>query len=248
MAAQASGRRLIRKLTVPRTPRGTIVDGQITRPIHIVASPFKTGTTSVGQALLDLGVGTRDMPYDGNVLTKFQDLILPLNELAQERQGFRKFEQTHGDRVRADLAGLVKKVGPYDVFHDAPFGHTHLHPFVRKALAPEARFIWVNRDRMDWLKSVENWEITHPEIYPAHTDWTEAPKRRKSVMRKRWRIEYNQFKRLRRVFPEHCLELDWSDLGDFTKLAEFYGVPVPEQAFPRRNVSRDAPTEGGTSD
>lgn len=240
MASQTSGRRLIRKLIPPRAPRGTVQDGRITRPVHIIASPFKTGTTSVGEALLELGVGSYAMPYTGDLLDRFADVIKPLNALALERQGFRKFESDHGERVRADLADLVKKVAPYDVFPDAPFGHTHLHPFVRKALAPEARFIWVNRDRRDWLSSVENWETSHPEIYPAHTDWTERPKRRRSIMRSRWRVEYTQFKRLRRVFPDHCLELEWSDLGDFTALAAFYDMPVPDRAFPRSNVSREA--------
>lgn len=222
----------------PRIPEGAVEDGRIRRPVHIVASPFKTGTSSVGQALLDLGVGTRGMAYAGPLLAQMRPRIGPLNRLAQASDGFRDFAAAHGDRVVADLADLVTGVAPYDVFHDAPFGHTHIHPFLRKVLAPEARFIWVNRDPDDWLASVRNWEENHPEVYPRHADWQRRGARRGRLLLRRWREGHRDFRRLRRAFPDDCLELNWSDLAGFGALARFYGLPAPDRPFPSRNVSR----------
>lgn len=38
------------------------------QPIHVVVSPYKTGTTSIEHALVTLGVGNAPMPHDGALL------------------------------------------------------------------------------------------------------------------------------------------------------------------------------------
>ncbi|CUH82614.1 sulfotransferase [Tropicibacter naphthalenivorans] len=215
-----------------------IKNGEITRPVHIVCSPYKTGTTSVGHALLALGVGTRAMKHNRVLLQKIQPALRDLQKLADKSQGFRAFHAEHADRVKDELAELVSCIAPYDVFQDAPFGHTQIHPFIRKVLAPQARFIWINRARKDWMASVQHWEETHPEIYPDHTEWATNASARRKKMHKFWRRQYRNFKRVRRSGPQQCLELEWDDLNDWTALAAFYGVEAPQIDFPKSNVSR----------
>lgn len=221
-----------------------IKDGVITRPVHVVCSPYKTGTTSVGKALVKLGVGARDMGHDRELLRAIRPALRDLNRTAMKSASFRAFDRDHGAEVRDRLADLVLAISPYEIFHDAPFGHGQMHVFLRKVLAPQARFIWVNRDEADWLKSVRNWEETHPETYPAHTEWVSDPEARADKKRRLWKQQYRQFKRIRRYDPAACLELDWSDLGDWSALAAFYGVAIPEEAFPRANVSSEADQQG----
>ena len=169
----------------------------------------------------------------------WRPVIRKVNAWAQDAQGFANFAKYHETETRAALADFVAALAPYDVFHDAPFGHTHIHPFVRKVLAPEAKFIWMNRDMESWLASVRNWEETHPEIYPKHVNWTNTPKRQVQIRKRFWRRQYRKFNQMRRGAPKDCLELEWRDMQSFDALAAFYGVPAPEGALPRENVSLD---------
>lgn len=219
-------------------PRTWIENGALVGPVHIVASPFKTGTTSLGRALVKLGVGQSDMPFNGALLREWRPAIRKANDLARVSKGFLDFSQQYGSVTREGLGGLIEALAPYDVFHDAPFGHTHIHPFVRKVLAPEAKFIWMNRDMDSWIASVRNWEETHPETYPNHEIWAKAPEKQTLVRQRFWKRQYRKFNQMRRGAPKDCLELDWSDMSSFAALAEFYGVPAPEGPLPRENVSR----------
>ena len=218
--------------------RPDIEDGALVRPVHIVASPFKTGTSSVAKALTILGVGRKIMRYDRRLQQRIRPLIRAANQRANAADDFAGFQTEHTAAIRDSLAELVAAIEPYDIFHDAPFGHTHLHPFVRKVLAPNARFIWVHRATDAWIESVRAWETAHPEIYPNHTRWTDDPEGQAETRRKFWRKHLRRFRRLKRARPEDCFELDWSEIGDFKALAAIYDLPAPDRAFPKINVSR----------
>jgi hypothetical protein len=218
-----------------------IKPGPIQGPVHIIASPFKTGTTSVGKSLIALGVGQRDMQHNHALLRTTLPAARYYRKKLRGVSDFRAFEAAEKDKVLKRFAPLVVAARQFDVFHDAPMGHTHLHPFVRKIIAPEARFIWVNRDSEEWLESVRNWEITHPEVYPLHGRWETNPEACRANRMKLWNRSYRAFNALADTFPEHCLELQWSDLSSYSALAEFYGVPEPKDAFPHANASKSAP-------
>lgn len=217
-------------------PSGKIKEGVLQGRVHIIASPFKTGTSSVGEALKVLGVGRRRMRHRGRILQNLRPVFPPLNQLALDVQDFASFEASHGARVRKDLAPLVRAIASYDIFHDAPFGHTHLHPFIRKVLAPKACFIWVNRAPEDWIASVRKWEECHPDLYAGQASWQDDPDGRAERHLKTWRRQYQRFQQLARAVPQDCLELDWSDLQSFKALAAFYKVSSPDVPFPRANV------------
>ncbi len=217
---------------------GLVSDGALVRPVHIIASPYKTGTTSVSKALLELGVGHRAMPHRGQLLRDIRPLLNTWNKRAANARNLDSFAAEHGTALRKDMKDFVKKIAPFDVFHDAPMGHGHLHPFLCKVLAPHAKFIWVDRDFDDWLASVRHWEETHPETYPAHTEWETDPDLRRKRKHNHRKRKWQQFKRIRREEPASTLVLRWSDLSDYKALAAFYDVPAPDAEFPRANVSR----------
>ncbi len=232
----------------PRTEPHWIEDGVITRPIHVVCSPYKTGTTSVGKALVRLGVGQRDMTHNAKLFQKVRPLFRDFNARAVESASFRAFARDHGAEARAVFADLLVEISAFDVFHDAPIGHGQMHVFLCKVLAPQARFIWVRRARADWLRSVRNWEETHPDIYPRHGDWARTPKLCAQQRVDQLKQQHRQFKRIRRYDPASCLELNWSDLNDWTALARFYGVEPPEAEFPRFNISESGANPPASDD
>ncbi|WP_101068163.1 sulfotransferase [Roseovarius salinarum] len=221
-------------------PTAYVQHGRITRPVHIAASIYKTGTTSLGEALVMLGVGERDMKYRPGLMKRFRPLFTRMNRSVGREVGARQFLAENGDRVREAMLEFTQEIAAFDVFSDAPMGHAHIHPFIRKAIAPEARFIWVKRRFKDWAASVRHWEVTHPETYTSHHMWETDPENKLNQLRKRRRRKYQQFRRLAEDFPDHCLELDMEELDNFGPLCAFYGVPDPGVAFPVSNVARQA--------
>lgn len=212
---------------------------QIAGPVHIIASPYKTGSTSVGKSLIALGVGHREMQHDGALLKEIKPAARRFRKQLQGTPDFRAFEAAHKDEVLEQLKPLVAKAAAYDIFHDAPMGHTHMHPFLRKIIAPEARFIWVNRDAEGWLESVRKWETSHPEIYRHHGLWETNPDVRIANRLAFWKRHHDAFLALAEAFPDDCLELQWSDLKSYAALAAFYGVDAPEDAFPHTNAAKN---------
>jgi len=208
-------------------------------PRYILASPHKTATTTVGHALVTLGAGQAEMPHSGDLLPAHRRTIRRLNLSIPREARARDWIASHGAAARAALRGLMPVLTRYDVFHDAPFGHGHIHPFILKAMAPGARFIWVNRPRKAWMRSVRAWEETHPEIYPRHVEWQTDPDMRRRELRKLWQRRLTRFRRLADDYPDDCLELDSSELRNWAALSEFCDQPVPGGAPAALNVRRD---------
>lgn len=209
----------------------------IEQSVHIVASPFKTGTSSIAAALSALGVGTAAMPYRSDLLATFAPTFRMANRLARSNGSFGAFQADHGTHIQHEFRDLLCAIEGFDVFHDAPIGHSHLHPFVLKTLMPGARLIWVKRPKDDWLASVRNWETSHPETYPDHARWDVDPDDMIARKIRRRMGARRAFAAFRRACPADALVLEWGDLGRFDKLAEFYRVGLPTGPFPHCNRS-----------
>jgi hypothetical protein len=217
------------------------------RPVHIAASPYKTATSSIGKALIAIGVGSRDMGYRPRLLQKNRMLFREMNDEVEGVANLGAWIAASSAMVRDRLAPLAKAIQPFDVFSDAPYGHTHIHPAIRKALTPGARFIWVNRPFEDWIDSVRHWEIAHPDTYQNHGLWETDPAAKIRRLRRLWDRHYIQFRHVADAFPDDCLEIEMSDIKTYDRLCAFYGVPVPREAFPEINVSRSRPKDGGAA-
>lgn len=206
------------------------------RPVHIVASPFKTGTSSLGRALIELGVARRDMGYRRNLLLRLKPIKQVVNEELDLAPDPRAWLWANAARLRTEMSFLIEAAAGCDVFSDAPLGHTHLHPAIRKVLFPGARFIWVDREFDDWIESVRNWEITHPDTYTNWRVWERNPGKRIDRLRENRERHYRRFRIAADLFPEDFLEVPMRALS-YAPLCEFYGVPDPGKAFPQLNVS-----------
>lgn len=204
---------------------------------YFVASPFKTATTTVGCALLELGAGSSDLGHRRGILSEHGEKLRQMGRSINHKAGARVWIDAHRKDVRRQLAHLKPLLLRHDVFSDAPFGHSHIHPFLLRALVPKARFIWVNRDRKSWFASVRAWELAHPEVHARHRLWLEDPDERRRLLRRLWSQRHARFCALKADFPQDCLELDLSELGDWSRLAAFCGRPAPEGAPKVMNVN-----------
>lgn len=208
-------------------------------PIHVVVSPYKTGTTSIEQALVTLGIGAAPMPYNGAALRQWLPRLRRLNARAFDTENPKRWLRKRGPFVRERLAAAYPFLNRFDIFADAPFGHGHIHPLVIAALAPEARFIWVNRDFDDWINSLRKWELAHPKTYSAKrlALWQKSPDDMVELMRHRWHSRHKAFRQIAELSPSQCLELTFEDFTDYSALSNFYGVRAPEGTLPRLNAS-----------
>lgn len=219
-----------------RTASWQLVDD---RRIYVVASPFKTATTSVGRALVDLGVGTRDMGYRAKLLNRVKPIKAGLNNAVDEARSPRRWLWANSGQIRRDFQFLIEAIREFDVFSDAPFGHIHIHPAVRKVLMPNAKFIWVNREFDDWIESVRNWEVSHPETYVNAHLWGTDPEKRITRLKKNWTLNQARYRAAANLFPEDFAEVNLSDLTSFRPLCDLYDAEDPGTPFPLKNVSRD---------
>jgi hypothetical protein len=151
---------------------------------------------------------------------------------------FEAFELNFGAEMVDVFSDLIHAMQGFDIFHDAPVGHSHIHPFILKVLVPKARFIWVKRPKAAWLQSVRNWELSHPETYPDHGKWHSGPSEMIARKMERRQAARQSFGMARRAFRADTLVLEWADLGQFDKLAAFYGVALPTAAFPHQNRTK----------
>jgi hypothetical protein len=231
-------RKLIQNMRKPKPP----ADDHFEKPVYFIVSPYKTATTTVGNALITLGAGHSEMSYTPNLVRQFRPVLKKLNDAVPSNLSADKYVKKYQAEVRESLLGLTREGLKYDVFSDLPFGHGYIHPFILRALAPKGRFIWVNRDMQDWLASARNWEETHPQTYPRHADWTTKPGKKRRQKREMWHLRRRRFRRLAKVYPNDCLELEINELGNWDTLARFTGTQAPDAPLVALNVSRSEKT------
>ncbi|MEM6580394.1 MAG: sulfotransferase [Pseudomonadota bacterium] len=208
-------------------------------PVVIIHSPFKTGTTTVGNALVSLGVGSEDHGYHKELNVAYKNQMNEANRIAMHARSFKAFERLHGKHVRIMLAGLTAAVEGYRIFGDVPLGHLRMHPFTKKLIMPKARFIWIDREEEAWLESAKKWHLAHPEIYPGSAArWKNRPDKERSKLIELRDNGFKEFRRLQESFPGDCLVLSLEKDANWNKLCDFLDKPIPDQPFPMLNSSQ----------
>lgn len=208
----------------------------ILEPVVIIHSPFKTGTTTVGAALVTLGVGNEDHGFHRELNRRYGRQIDAANLLALESPSFAKFKKRHAREIRLLLGELLKHARGYQVFGDVPFGHLRIHPFVKKLLMPNSKFIWIDRNEDAWLISARKWQLTHPDVYPnSEKLWHADPKAETDKLIRMREDGFAEFKRLANEFPGDCLVLSLENDARWEPLCKFFNLPVPQASFPVLN-------------
>lgn len=214
----------------------------------IFVSPFKGGTTSVGKALDMAGFKT-DVSLVGRhkIISDFdRRMINDVNSFLDNFFGFAQIPKQLSTQIEALLGGMIRKVsGDTDVFQDVPLGHELIHPYIKKIIFPDCKFIFLERDRNSYVKSVKNQllkcasglrgNLLAKKYHHCNELFGTAPDLADAISwnnYKRWRLRYLDISRL---FPDDVLFMRVTEGWD--PLCEFLGFEMPNEPFPWENKS-----------
>jgi hypothetical protein len=177
----------------------------------------KTGTTSLHEALLQLGFDSfhyGDHRTDGLVRRALEEGLRPLTYVGEQHDAY------------SDIAVLTRAFATVD------------------AAYPGSRFILTVRDVDDWLSSrVEHVEVNRERKARGEYDgwWLEPDVDR---WRREWDEHVERVTSHFAGRPDHLLALDIAAGDGFDVLCPFLGVPTPATPFPRANTRdrRGGPT------
>ncbi|AWF81872.1 hypothetical protein BTJ40_14130 [Microbulbifer sp. A4B17] len=128
---------------------------------------------------------------------------------------------------------ILKSVNDFSIFSDSPIGHTRINIYAKKIAFPNSKFIWIDRDLEKWVKSVENWELSSPTVYPkAKKAWQDREKTA-NHRRAEYRKERSLAESFHRDFPGDILFMKL-DKG-WQPLCSFFSAPIPPEPFPVSN-------------
>jgi|GEM_PF-6592405 len=191
------------------------------KPVYIITSPYCTLDKGLTEMLFSMGLVKSAMPYDPNLASKFRAVFSEANFTVQRHLSARIYLERHKSRVQHMLRPLLPHLKPYDFFYEAPVGQTFLHPYIRKAIMPHARFIWFTPDRESWFADVEHTECSAPDAYPEYAQWEQNSDDRRALLQNRLRIERRKFIRLSRDFPQDCIEIQTTQPDACERLQNF---------------------------
>jgi len=202
--------------------------------VYIIHSLWKTGTTSVGRALVLLGIGDQDFGWRQQLGEDYAERMDAVNLAMAPFSFFSEVTESTKQYVLETMDGFVAETTGYTIFGDYPVAHTHLHLFAKKILFPDAKFIWLERDLLSWTDSVRRWELKHPHLYPhAEALWKNYDREFEDKRQAR-EFQRELVINFKKEFPDDILIT--SVHREWTDLCNFLHVPVPNLAFPVENV------------
>jgi len=199
---------------------------------YIVHSMWKTGTTSMAKALIQLGISDKEHGWQQELGHKYRGRILAANRMLNGYNSILNIHPNVVNAVRVALSGLPEELDDYSIFSDYPIGHTFIHPFVKKILFPNSKFIWIDRDIDAWVKSVKKWKELKKEILKPETTKFESD----SKLQEKYSLKKQELKKLAKDFPNDVLFMELSD--GWRPLCEFLGVDIPDFIFPFENENK----------
>jgi hypothetical protein len=208
----------------------------------IFIAPFKSATTSMGMALQALGY--RVMGHRKDLFTDEEyALIQAFNAAVSPFKRPGDVPRAVVEEIIRGLQFVVRAASDHDAFQDWPLGHDCIHPFVKKLLLPEATFIYLDRDRDEWLASVQRWVTARPESHP-HCDktWRFPEAMRVGVAHGQAQLRA-AYAALAEEHPGDVLFIDVAELSDsgWARLRDWLQLPASASAcgpqFPRANVN-----------
>jgi hypothetical protein len=215
---------------------------------NVFISPFKGGSTSVAAALER--VGFKRAKYD--IDHEFGDAMMPkipfskrtlalIVEINKIAASFEKFDEIP-DRIALDIRSLIDQpikscIEGLSVHDDYPMGHDFVHPYVKKIVFGDCKFIFVERPMDEYVKSVKNHVLNrkYKHVFGHCANFFCGSSLGDFITienYKRWKSRYLD---LKRVFPKDVLIMDLED--GWAPLASFLDFEIPKEDFPWNNKS-----------
>lgn len=174
----------------------------------IVIGLQRTGTTSIGEALLQLGYSVLGTPSEPEIATAL------LSNNAQP---------------------AILKAQPYDALQDLPWAMLYKE---LDSAYPESKFILLKRPEASWLKSMlDHFGHSSTNMrkwaYGAGT-----PTNNEHLYSSAFQRHYREVKQYFANRPDDLLELSLVEGDGWEKLCRFLNRPIPKKPFPRSNKSK----------
>ncbi len=206
--------------------------------IYIIHSMPKTATTSVGDAIIKLGLSELDHQWHPELYKKNSDIIEYCNLIIGKYDDFSDIAESDKKLVIRLYLKIIDSIKEYNLFTDYPIGHIKIDPFVKKILFPKCKMIWCERNVDSWLESVKKWELLHFDIYPnAKERWNEKNIcYTKEKLVAKYLYNKHRLSSLKKNFPNDILFRDIE--SEWDELCSFLNVDIPNFDFPNVNVNR----------
>ena len=209
----------------------------------IFVSPFKGGTTSIAVALDMVGFKR----WDSTNISKIQnwacgsnslinkryiDLISEVNKVAESFGIFEDIPKDFSLEIKKLLTNFfLKTFGCHQVADDYPLGHDFIHPYIKKIVLNDCKFIFIERPMDEYVASVKNHVLNkrYRHIF-GHCRGLFGTSLGDFITAENYRRWKSRYLDLKRVFPDDVLIMDLED--GWAPLASFLGFQVPEEEFP----------------
>ncbi|MEM9284139.1 MAG: sulfotransferase family protein [Verrucomicrobiota bacterium] len=170
----------------------------------------KTGTTSLGRA------------YE----------ILGYRHMGWNSEAHNQFIQT------GDYEPLFEIIDDYDAFEDGPWHNCDYRVLDQRY--PGSRFILLERDNESWVRSMElhyspDYNVNQIDALYLEPGW--ITNRSKEINRL-IRLKEEKYDGIREYFAERAEDLlEFRVVEGWAPLCEFLDQPIPDEPFPKLNVS-----------
>lgn len=214
-----------------------IDDFRLRTDIFIVHSMAKTGTTSIGHALITLGLAKQDHQWHPELNDKFKVTIDDCNKIVKKYEFFDDIESEIKSLIYTAFKPFISEIADYNLFTDFPVGHVRIDPYVKKILFPKCKLIWNDREIDSWINSIKKWEIKNIAVFPtANKRWSQEQESITSQrLKNRYHIEKKRMINLQKSFPNDILirniDSGWSEL------CSFLALELPKEKFPVSNIN-----------
>lgn len=209
----------------------------------IFISPFKGGSTSIAEALDLVGFkrwNSNDWVVNFTLHQKEQlALIERANKLLDGINEFNEIDSKTSNEVETLIGKNLRELfGNYDVADDYPLGHDSIHPFIKKIVFSQGKFIFSERPIDEYFESVfkhvtnKKYKHIYSRSHRLYCFERTLAKKLTIEKYKKWKSNYIN---LKKSFPDDVLIMDLED--GWEPLATFLGFEVPDIEFPRLNVS-----------
>lgn len=211
----------------------------------IFVSPFKGGSTSTAAALEMVGFKRAKYSSDpsyGRKLPKVPlnkmdwSLINSANNVVDSFGKFSDIPKNIAEEVRKLIGSKIEKcMDGFDFADDWPIGHDAIHPFIKKIVFENSKFIFVERPMDQYIESVENHCLAkqYKHIYKTSRYLflrSSLGKIISEINYKKWKSSYLS---LKEDFPKDVLIMDLED--GWLPLACFLDFEIPDKEFPWKN-------------
>ncbi len=197
----------------------------------IFVSPYKSGTTSIAEALRMVGFSI--IGHEPHLISpRLEGSLQAANRIVQHYDSLDAIPQNIQKGLRLILAEVELLMRRADVYHDWPLGHDLIDPFIKKLLIPDSCFIFLDRNGNEWIESV----ISHDRWLYGDDSGARSPEGDSFL------LTYRDLLRKRYQLLEACCPgsvLFMQAIDGWAPLAPFLGFSPPPSDFPILNRSSD---------